>query len=384
MVRKIWQQKIEEAWSEKSIVWLTGVRRSGKTTITKQLTPDFHFDCELPRVRRMLEDAETFFSNLPPVRLTLDEIHRLENASEVLKIAADHYPEHKIIATGSSTLGASKKFKDALTDRKRTVWLQPALLQEIKSLGTADLAQRMLQGGLPPFLLAKKFPESAFSDWVDSFWAKDIQDLFSLDKKHAFLKFFELIALANGRNFEAQKYASPCGVSHTTIATYLQILSETHICHIVRPFSEKKAKEIVTMSKIYFFDTGFISYFRGQLKIDETEKGYYFENIVLNELQSVFKSSEILYWRDKNKHEIDFIIKRRGKDPIAIDCKWQEKEFDSKSMKKFRALYPNGQNILVAAKTTQSKVIKKNLNSLELRVVPAHELRQFFSVNHPD
>ncbi|MEQ1666658.1 MAG: AAA family ATPase, partial [Bdellovibrionales bacterium] len=121
MVRRIWLQKIEEAWIEKSLVWLTGVRRAGKTTLTKLLTPDSHFDCELPSVRKKLEDPESFYSSLQSSRLTLDEIHRLDNASEVLKIGADHFPKLKIIATGSSTLGASKKFKDALTDRKRTV-----------------------------------------------------------------------------------------------------------------------------------------------------------------------------------------------------------------------------------------------------------------------
>jgi len=48
----------------------------------------------------------------------LDEVHRLDNPSELLKIAADHYPDLKIIATGSSTLGASDRFKDTLTGRK--------------------------------------------------------------------------------------------------------------------------------------------------------------------------------------------------------------------------------------------------------------------------
>lgn len=45
----------------------------------------------------------------------LDEVHRLRNPSELLKIAADHYPTTRIIATGSSTLGATRKFRDSLT-----------------------------------------------------------------------------------------------------------------------------------------------------------------------------------------------------------------------------------------------------------------------------
>jgi hypothetical protein len=36
---------------------------------------------------------------------------------EMLKIAADHYPDIKVIATGSSRLSASAKFKDTLAGR---------------------------------------------------------------------------------------------------------------------------------------------------------------------------------------------------------------------------------------------------------------------------
>jgi len=53
----------------------------------------------------------------------LDEIHRLPNPSEMLKIAADHYPRTRVIATGSSTMGASTKFRETLAGRTRDLWL---------------------------------------------------------------------------------------------------------------------------------------------------------------------------------------------------------------------------------------------------------------------
>ena len=57
----------------------------------------------------------------------LDRGHRgtLPNPSELLKIAADYHPDTQIIATGSSSLGASRRFRDTLTDRKRDLWLTP-------------------------------------------------------------------------------------------------------------------------------------------------------------------------------------------------------------------------------------------------------------------
>ncbi|OFZ20033.1 MAG: hypothetical protein A2Z20_08070 [Bdellovibrionales bacterium RBG_16_40_8] len=64
-------------------------------------------------------------------RIILDEIQRLQNPSELLKIAADHYKNVSIIATGSSTLGASKKFKDTLTGRKVNIHLTPVLKRTV-------------------------------------------------------------------------------------------------------------------------------------------------------------------------------------------------------------------------------------------------------------
>ncbi|MCX5814661.1 MAG: AAA family ATPase, partial [Proteobacteria bacterium] len=123
--RSFWVEQIGKAWESRSVIWLSGVRRAGKTFLSQSLADAEYFDCELPRVRVMLEDAEGFLRLLRGRTIILDEIHRLQNPSELLKIAADHYPEVRILATGSSTLGASAKFKDTLTGRKESLWLTP-------------------------------------------------------------------------------------------------------------------------------------------------------------------------------------------------------------------------------------------------------------------
>ncbi len=79
-----------------------------------------------------MEDPEGFLGGLQGRRIVLDEVHRLANPSELLKIAADHFPDVKVIATGSSTLGATAKFADTLAGRKETVWLTPMLLADME------------------------------------------------------------------------------------------------------------------------------------------------------------------------------------------------------------------------------------------------------------
>src|ERR1700761_1562076 len=153
--RRFWIDLIERAWEKRSIIWLAGVRRAGKTCLCRSLPNVHYFDCELPRARRMMDDPEGFLDGLDGKRIVLDEIHRLENPSELLKIAADHYPNIRIIATGSSTLSASTKFKDTLAGRKRDLWLTPMCLLDLSDAKQLNLEHRLLRGGLPPFFLAK-------------------------------------------------------------------------------------------------------------------------------------------------------------------------------------------------------------------------------------
>jgi len=109
-----------------------------------------------------MEDPEEFLSKLKGKRIVLDEVHRLPNPSGLLKIAADHFPSIKAIATGSSTLQASSRFRDTLSGRKALVWLTPMMSQDLTDFGDRDLFRRFLRGGLPPFFLSQDFPEADF------------------------------------------------------------------------------------------------------------------------------------------------------------------------------------------------------------------------------
>ena len=63
--RRFWTDLIEHEWRERSVVWLAGIRRVGKTYLSQSLPDIEYFDCELPRVRRMMEDVEGFSTVWP-------------------------------------------------------------------------------------------------------------------------------------------------------------------------------------------------------------------------------------------------------------------------------------------------------------------------------
>jgi uncharacterized protein len=346
--RRFWQHLLEQAWRERSVIWLSGVRRVGKTCLCQSLPDIEYFDCELPRVRRMIEDPEGFFDGLRNQSIVLDEIHRLQNPSEPLKIAADHYPGLRVIATGSSTLGASRKFRDTLAGRKRDIWLAPMCLADLKDAERPDLHHRLLRGGLPPFFLADQLPERDFQEWMDAYWAKDIQELFRLESRSSFQKFVELVLAQSGGIFEATRFSRPCEVSRTTISTYLKVLEATFVAHVIRPFSTHRATEIVSAPKVYGFDTGFVCYYRGWQELRPEDLGVLWEHFVLNEIMANLQTRDVHYWRDKRGHEVDFVLTpRRGK-PLAIECKRSASDFDAANLQAFRKQYPQGENLIVA------------------------------------
>jgi predicted AAA+ superfamily ATPase len=324
------------------------VRRAGKTYLCRSLSDIEYFDCELPRVRRRLEDPQAFLASLGNSIVVLDEIHRLSNPSELLKIAADHFPALKVLATGSSTLGASEKFRDTLAGRKTELWLTPLTITDLEDFQNTSLDHRFLYGGLPPFFMADEFPERDFQEWFDSYWAKDIQELFRLERRHAFLKFLELLLMQSGGIFEATSFARPCEVSRTTISNYLSVLEATFLVHIVRPFSSHRPTEIISAPKVYAFDTGFICYYRGWQELRREDYGILWEHLVLNEIQAQLQSKRINYWRDKRGHEVDFIIRKSPSEITAIECKWSAGDFDPANLEIFRKHYPLGDNLLVA------------------------------------
>ena len=198
--RSFWLQRLHSSWQEAPIAWLCGVRRVGKTTLAECLGADrvLYLNCDLPSTEDVIADPEMFYRGCRKPIVVFDEIHQLRDPARLLKIGADAFPKLKILATGSSTLAASKKFRDTLTGRKRLVHLTPVLWDELDAFGVS-LPQRLFHGGLPPALLAESKKPSFYREWLDSFFARDIQRLFGFRDINRFNALFEYLLNPSGR-----------------------------------------------------------------------------------------------------------------------------------------------------------------------------------------
>ncbi len=246
-----------------------------------------------------------------------------------------------------------------------------------KDFGNTDVKHRLKYGGLPPFFLAKEHPEREFQEWIDAYWTKDIQELFRLERRHSFQRLMELLFIQSGRIFEATKFATLCEASRTTINNYLEVLEATFVVNVIRPFSLHCATEIVSAPKVYAFDTGFVYYFKGWETLRPEDVGLLWEHYVLNEINGRLQTRNIFYWRDKRQHEVDFILKKRTGELIAIECKWSADNFDPSSLKAFRRKYTAGPNYVVSNDVIHS--FRKNFNGLTVDFVNLEHLIHLWS-----
>ena len=353
--RSLWLDSIQQAWRHRSIVWLSGVRRVGKTTLTRMLSDALYMNCDLPSVQRTLEEPELFFDGqVADNTLIFDEVHQLRNPSQLLKIAADEYPQLKILATGSSTLAATRKFRDSLTGRKQAIHLCPILWDECADpFGVYDLDHRLLHGGLPePLLAARKDPEF-FSEWIDSFYARDILELFGIRNRQGFLALFRLLLRQSGGQLDYSQLANLSELSRPTVKNHIEAMQIAHAVHLLRPFHGGGKREIVSRPKCYAFDTGFVSFEKGWNSIRDDDRGLLWKHLVLDTLRFHFRDETIFYWQDKSQREIDFVIRGERGQVDIVECKINPDKLNVAPILAFRKLYPKGENMIV------SPVVKK-------------------------
>lgn len=115
-------------------------------------------------------------------------------------------------------------------------------------------------------------------------------------------------------------YARDVGVSVPTIKRWLSILEASYIIFLVSPYHENYGKRIIKSPKVYFFDTGLVSYLTGITAFEQYNQGplagALFENYVVSEIYKnelhTAALSELFYFRTQDKVEIDLIVDRKA------------------------------------------------------------------------
>lgn len=146
---------------------LYGPRRAGKTTLLKSYlaTCGLRYRLETGddvRIRHLLGSGDlkqivAFAEGFDLV--AIDEAQQIPGIGMGLKILADHLPDLRIIATGSSSFDLAGAVGETLTGRKRTLTLFPISQMELlQKFNRYDLRQRLeeyhVYGSYPEIVVA--------------------------------------------------------------------------------------------------------------------------------------------------------------------------------------------------------------------------------------
>lgn len=310
-------------------VALVGPRQSGKTTLSQYIFKDLpYINLENPDYRRFaLDDPRGFlaqFSN----GVLLDEAQRTpEIFSYFQQILDETAVTGKFIITGSNNFLLQENISQSLAGRIAYLYLLPFALSELPEQYSSDLSNLLVKGFYPPIYDQSVSAEKWLSNYIRTYIERDVRQIKNITDLNAFERFVRLCAGRVGQLLNMNNLALETGVDNKTIASWIGILESSFILFLLQPHHTNFNKRIVKMPKLYFYDTGLVSYLLGiqdntQLKFHPLAGGL-FENFIISELQkTIFNrgiNQKLYFWRDNTGHEIDIIIEKpEGLFPVEI------------------------------------------------------------------
>lgn len=309
------------------LVMLTGPRQAGKTTLARQLMQRFsraqYLNWDVPADRQII--ADHVWS--PRAGLVVfDEIHKMRNWKAFLKGAWDgRSPEQAMLVTGSARMDTFRQGGESLAGRYRAWRLHPFSVRELVEVAgyspDAALDRLLVRGGFPEPCLATSDTDAARwrLQYANDLVREDVLEFSRVHEIRSLQLFVDLLRERVGSPVKLSSLAQMLQISPTTATRYLEILEALYIVFRVTPWHRDIARAILKEPKIYFFDSGLV-------KGGEGER---LENAVAAMLHKHAhhcrdaEGREVgLYTiRDKEQHEIDFVLAEAGRIDQLIEVK---------------------------------------------------------------
>ena len=343
------EQDLEEylAGESTKILFIWGPRRSGKTTLLKQLASKwgariFNFDLASDYknfVPRREELAALAADN--PVIL-IDEVQNYPESTVVLKILHDEYGV-KIIATGSSELRQKTgRGFDSMAGRYREIFCLPLTISEILDHKNPKISDRagsiskisreaQIWGTYPEVYTSKLKNQSERMEMLqqifDTYVLKDVVNIYELKNQKLAKDILTKIALQIGSEVSVREIADSLGTTHTTVANYIEIFVKNYILISLPSFKTNARRAVSENRKLYFMDLGIrnvlVQDFRDlELRPD---KGGVFENFMISEIEKMRRVKKtwvnLYFYREYGGKEIDLIVEDYKKNYVSVEIK---------------------------------------------------------------
>lgn len=313
------------------VITITGPRQSGKTTLCKELFPDYvYVNLEDVSLREQIQGDPKGFLNRYAPKLIIDEAHHCPELFSYIQVLVDSDPERHFVVTGSSNFSLLERITQSLAGRTAVLTLLPLSLRELGRERTDSVSSEtlILNGGYPA-IWSKGIPRDAlYRNYYTTYVERDVRRIIHVKDMNLFQTFIRLCAGRIGTEFNASALAGEVGTSVNTIQSWVATLAASYIVYMLPPYFANIGKRLIKSNKIYFYDTGLAAYLLGiedeRQLATHPAKGALFENMVVNEaVKSRLnrgKDPNLYFYRDKSQKEVDLLYVR-GDDVQAYEIK---------------------------------------------------------------
>lgn len=325
-----------DSFKDNRIIILTGVRRSGKSTLLKQIMQKKSSYCYVNfEDERFIDFRAQDFELLNealaeaygnPKIYFFDEIQNIEKFETFVRRLQDE--GKKIIITGSNASLLSKELGTRLTGRYKPFEVYPFSFLEYLDFKAVKLEKDSAhvfekkimiikrfedfanEGGMPEYL--KNKDEDYIRTIYENILYRDIIARYSIKKQKILKELVSLLATNLSSQFTYNSIKKSLGLSNAvTVKEYISYLQNSYLFFELLRFDFSLKRQLNTARKIYIVDSAFHKITGLNFS---SNKGRILENIVFIELKRAKK--EIYYFTGKN--ECDFIAKKGTKITEAI------------------------------------------------------------------
>ena len=327
--------QIEAGLSRQAAVALMGPRQVGKTTLAKMLasqSDSVFLDLESPTDRQKLADPEFFLNRFSDRLVILDEIHRIPELFQVLRVLIDEGRRQgrgkgRFLLLGSAGIELLGQSGESLAGRIEYVHLTPFQILELSKKKLWEL--HWLRGGFPESYLAQNDSDSFKfrQNFIRTYLERDVPMLGPRIPAETLERFWTMLAHSQGSLFNASKLAAGLGVSSPTVSNYLGLMVDLLLMRRLPPFLANVKKRLVKSPKVYLRDSGILHALLGIRSMEDLLghpiAGMSWEGYVIENLLAVMPERTLAsFYRTSAGAEIDLVLELGGSHGIwAIEIK---------------------------------------------------------------
>lgn len=342
MNRADFLQKINFAFNINPIVAILGPRQCGKTTLARTFaktqgtqSPQNYFDLESSIDLNRLVAPEMALSPLTGL-ITIDEIQRFPNLFPALRVLVDQPDSKKrFLILGSASRELLKQSSESLAGRISYLELTPFNYNE-----TQHLEPLWLRGGFPKSYLAQndEFSWQWRNEYARTFVEQDIPNLGIKIAPQHLKRFWMMLAHYHGNIFNASELGRSLDLSHNTIRSYADILTDTLMIRQLQPWHANISKRQVKSPKIYFRDSGIFHCLMGIKNQNDLlvhpKLGASWEGLALEEIirHLNVRANECYFWATHADAELDLLVFKEGR-RLGFEIKYSKVPILTRSLR---------------------------------------------------